>query len=258
MKRSVLAVVAVVVAILALAVVIAFSLTSELPNEADAFLSLIEQGRYEEAYQSTAEAFRHETSEGVFVSFISRTLLTDYVRASWSSRTIEHRTGRLDGTVRTKGGGEIPLTLQFVKEGEAWKILSLEMGDVGFVRTDGLLPVPSGDELIRLTNDAIRLLADAINGRNFDTFFGEISQWWRNQTTPLELHQSFALFTAQSIDLLPALEENPIYSQPPVVDARGVLLLDGYYPVEPKPLTFSLKYIHEEAEWKLLGVNVRL
>ncbi len=257
MKRMLIVVGALVV-IAVVAVIIAFATTGALPKEADAFLSLIEQERFEEAYQSTAEAFRHETSEEIFVSFISRTLLTDYERASWSSRSIENRAGRLEGAVRTKGGGTIPLTLEFVKEGDAWKILSLEMGDAGFVRTGDAADVPPGEELVRITNRSIQRLGEAINARDFDAFYNNISKIWRRQTTAHELHQAFGLFTAQNIDLLPALEETPVYSEPPNIGGNGVLTLIGYYPVEPKPINFSLEFVYEHPKWKLLGINVRM
>ncbi len=256
--RRLLIVLGVLVVIVVVAITMAIATTSALPNEADAFLSLIEQGRFEEAYQTTAEAFRHETSEEVFVSFVSGTLLTDYARASWSSRSIENRAGRLEGAVQTKEGGTIPLTLQFVKEEGAWKIASLEMGDAGFVRSGGAVDVPSGDELTRITSQAIALLGEAINARDFDTFYGNIARLWQRQTTADELHQAFAPFIELNIDLLPALEESPVYSQPPAVDGDGVLTLIGYYPVEPNPVRFNLDYVYEHPEWKLLGINVRM
>lgn len=237
---------------------IAFLMTRDMPKAAHAFFTLIAQQRYDEAYRSTAAAFQEATDEAGFTAFISRTLLTEYAAASWSSRSVENRHGQLDGTVRTKDGARIPVTLEFVKEADAWKVLSMKMGDAGFVRTDGVVPVPPGDELIRLTNDAIQELGVAINTRDFDAFYAGISRMWRKQTSPLELHQAFTLFTISNIDLLTALEVNPLFSEPPAVDPSGVLALEGYYPLEPKALNFHLQFINEAAEWKLLGINVRL
>jgi len=258
MKKKVLLVIGIVAGVALLGGVVAFAATRGLPNAAAAFLTLIEQGRFDEAYHSTAAAFRHETDEDLFVAFISRTLLPEYAGASWSSRVIENGIGRLDGTVKTKDGARIPVTLEFVKEEGDWKVLSMQMADAGFVRTDGAVPIPPGEVLIRLTNDAVEELAHAINGRDFNAFYGSISRLWQRQTTPEELHRAFTLFTAQNINLLPALETPPLFDAPPSVDASGVLALEGHYPVEQKPVGFTLKFIHEEDDWKLLAINVRM
>lgn len=155
-----------------------------------------------------------------------------------------------------RGGRRVPVALEFDREDDTWKVRSLELGDAGLVRIDDAVPIPSEEELVRLTDDAMQWVASALNARDFAEFYGKISRVWQNQTTPEELYRSFVLVMAQGIDLSPALEARPVFADAPTVDASGVLRVDGHYPSETQPFSFSLKFVTEDEQWRLLGVNV--
>ncbi|MEO6971646.1 MAG: hypothetical protein ABI217_12220 [Chthoniobacterales bacterium] len=47
--------------------------------------------------------------------------LTDYASVFWSNREIKNDRAHLEGSVTTRAGGTIPLTMELVKENGAWK-----------------------------------------------------------------------------------------------------------------------------------------
>jgi hypothetical protein len=50
----------------------------------------------------------------------------------------------------------------------------------------------------------------------------------------------------------------PVFNHPAKIDSDGVLIVQGYYPTTPHRIIFKLKYLEEESEWKLVGVDVNL
>ena len=42
------------------------------------------------------------------------------------------------------------------------------------------------------------------------------------------------------------------------INSDGVLMIKGYYPTTPNRIIFQLKYLQEEDEWKLVGIDVNL
>ncbi|MBP7830513.1 MAG: hypothetical protein KA248_11400 [Kiritimatiellae bacterium] len=233
--------------------------TSGLPKAADEFFSLIEQGKIGEAYLATAAEFRAATSEGEFAAFLRDSALGGYASASWSTRSIENNRGQLKGTVTTRDGGQIPLEMDLVKEGDAWKILAVRKAAAGLLPGGAsTVEIPPDAELQRLTSEAIAKLADAIQRNDFGDFHGSVSRLWQGQITADELKNIFASFVEQGIDLAPLSGLTPVFSQKPAVDEDGVLLLEGYYPDGENQVFFRLKYIYEHPQWKLLGINVKL
>jgi Sec-independent protein translocase protein TatA len=247
-----------VVIIVAAVIALVFFATSDLPKAADAFFSLVQQGKIHEAYLATATEFRAATSEEDFAALLETSALGNYQNASWPSRSVKNNTGKLEGTVTTRDGGQIPVVLDLVKEGEAWKILAFRKAEAGIIRESASAEVPADAELQRLTTEAVALLADAVNKNDFAGFHGQIARLWQGQITADELKQVFASFVENQIDLSPLREQVPVFSQKPAVDADGVLALEGYYPAQPNQVFFKLKFIYEHPQWKLMGINVRL
>ncbi|MBU1693228.1 MAG: hypothetical protein KJ726_04220 [Verrucomicrobia bacterium] len=247
-----------IVVVLAIIIALAFFATSGLPKAADEFFSLVQQGKIQEAYLATAAEFRAATSEEAFAAFLESTALGGYQSASWSSRKIENNTGKLEGTVTTRDGGQIPVAVDLVKEGETWKILAVRKAEAGIVRESDRAEPPPDAELQRLTTEAVAWLAEAVHKNDFTGFHGHISRLWQGQITADELKNVFASFVEKKIDLSPLREQTPVFSQKPAVDADGVLALEGYFPAQPNQVFFKLKFIYEHPQWKLMGINVRL
>src|SRR5262245_57548859 len=104
----------------------AFALTGPAVTATDDLLALLRDGKTTEAYRSTAKSLQSQQSEAEFTQAVQRLGVTDYASSSWLSRNIENNEATLEGTVTTRGGRSIPLTVKLVKEDGGWKVLSLK------------------------------------------------------------------------------------------------------------------------------------
>lgn len=256
-----LSILAAVVVVIALIVFVALSATKGLPTAADEFFAHIAAGRLDEAYQATATEFRAATSAEEFGAFLEQSALNRYARAHWTSRSIENRLGRLEGTVQTQDGGEIPVKITLVKEGDVWKILAIDKVAAGIReerKTSARSPdIPGEAERSRLVKTAMSNFAEAVIQGDFTAFHGQISRMWQQQITPQELKNVFSVFVERKIDLRPLESFEPQFDADPELDQDGILLLVGHYPSDP-PVQFRVKFILEKSAWQLFGINVRL
>jgi hypothetical protein len=119
--------------------------------------------------------------------------------------------------------------------------------------------VPDKDDLRAMTDASIQSFGEAIQDKDFSGFYLEISEVWQKQTTAEKLDEAFKDFYDKDIDLAAAIEgKSPVYDKPAVINPDGVLIVQGYYPTSPNRIVFQLKYLKEDADWNLLGINVNL
>jgi hypothetical protein len=105
-----------------------FSLTQPVAAAGDKFVGLLGEGKTHEAYQAAAAAWKARADEEAFTAELRRLGLTDAASAAWSSRSINNNVGVLEGEVRTKQGGVIPVTLELVQEGGEWRVQDVKPG----------------------------------------------------------------------------------------------------------------------------------
>jgi hypothetical protein len=127
------------VAVWALAAVSAFPLVTHLTGGAvegaEQFLDAVARNDLDAAYRSTSAALQARLPRKEFAAAVEHLGLGDSAGASWTSRSIEGGAATLKGTVTTRGGGQIPLTVTLVKEEKAWKVLSVSGPRVGLEAT---------------------------------------------------------------------------------------------------------------------------
>ncbi len=257
MKKLVIGL-AIAVALIAVIVAAVFYLTSDVTRAGDRFFALIGEGKAKDAYQSAAQEFRAATSEAQFLAYLKSSAIADYESATWASRSISNNVGELEGSLKLKGGGTVPIKVKLVKESGEWKILSIEKSQAGIVTEAGSPTLPGDPELASMTSSALRLLGRAINTKDFRDFYNACSKMWQGQTTPEALKEAFKSFIDQNLDLSVIEGKTPEFAGKPSIDNSGRLILKGSYPVQPVRLNFTLKYITENKEWKLIGVNVSM
>lgn len=112
-------------------IALAFALTAGVASAADEFLSRVGQGRYEEAYRSTAPQFQAQTSLETFRATMQRFSVDKYRSASWSSREINNGRAQVEGTIKTRDGGSVIATVTLVKVGDAWKVYGMQLRPAG-------------------------------------------------------------------------------------------------------------------------------
>lgn len=246
-----------VVALAAVAVGVVLMMTAGLPDAADRFFAEVKAGNHAGAYRQLSADFRASTSERQFVAFLEGSALAKFADVSWNSRSISGGQGELVGTVVSDSGGVVPITLGFVKENDQWKIYSIHKPRAGVTEPGNAASLPSDQELVALTEEALLRFADAVNARDFSGFHGHISNLWRTQHTVEQLNDAFRQFMDIGVDMVPALRANsPQFDVTPAIDDDGVLILEGHYPTQPSRLFFRLRYIYEGVGWKLVGTSV--
>jgi hypothetical protein len=257
MKKVLIGLVVVLVVIGAI-ILFVFYLTSGLTQSADQFFTLVREGKAKDAYLSTTREFQAATPEENFMAFLKSSTIADYESAFWSSRSVSNKIGELEGSIKTRAGGIIPVKLKLIKEDGKWKIHSIEKAASGLVTTSTEPTVPAEDELKAMTSRSVLLLARAINSKDFSEFYNATAKVWQSQTTPEALKENFIKYIEQNVDLTFAEGYSPEFSEKPSIDESGRLILKGYYSNQPSRLSFTIKFIRQESEWKLVGIHVSL
>jgi hypothetical protein len=146
-------------------------------------------------------------------------------------------------------------TLKYVYEESAWKLLGINVNVTPAEKTEGL---PSDAELKQLVQATMLDFALAVKAKDFTGFYKQIAQLWQSQITKDELANIFQAFMDQNIDLTGLQELDPVFTETPALTADEVLVLQGNYPSKPSGVEFTLKYIFEESQWKLIGININV
>lgn len=265
MKKFLIGLVVLLVVVGAILVVV-FFLTGGVTKSADAFFTLIRDGKAKDAYLSASREFQASASEDAFAAFLKDSSIADYESATWSSRSVANNIGELEGSIKTRAGAVIPIKIKLVKEDGRWKIHAVEKAAAGLVETPAETKkaetpsqepaLPPEDELKAMTNASIQLLARAINAKDFTEFHQATAKIWQNQTTPEALMESFKTYAEQNVDLTFVAGQSPVFQEKPSIDENGVFLLKGAYPTQPIHLSFNVKYLRQDSEWKLVGIHI--
>jgi hypothetical protein len=262
MRKVVIIVAAVIGGVAALAgaiIGLVFWFTGGAVEASEAFLGLIAEERMEEAYESTATAFRNQQDEASFAATIRGIGLTRYESASWTQRQIQNDRATLEGSVTTVDGATIPLTIALVSEDDEWKVLSLTTPMAGAAIADAnraSAPVPDDTTLRQLVNHTMRSFSQALQRNDFGPFYETISERWKGQITKEGLSSAFQPFIDQKTSFESIQSVDPTFAAPPAIDQNGLLVASGFYPTEPDRARFELSYIYEAPAWKLFGIHV--
>jgi hypothetical protein len=247
------------VVVLAVAVVLfVFSLTRGAVKSADDFLALLGEGKVDAAYGMTSATLRSQQTLPSFSQTVQELGLTDYSSVRWSSREVKGDRAQLEGSVKTRAGGKIPLTVDLVKEANGWKVIYVSASRAGVTTEQAGKALPSEEATKRLTLDSLLAFNQAVQTNDFALFHGQISRLWQEQITPEKLAQTFADFVNKQIDISGIKGVDPILTEAPTINSDGLLILEGYYPMRPSRVTFRLKYIYEHPAWKLFGIKVNV
>jgi hypothetical protein len=151
----------------------------------------------------------------------------------------------------------VSFTLKYIREARQWKLVgvnvSLEPAPAA-AASPGV--VPPETELKALTHRALTQLAAAVARDDFSKLHEEISELWRRQVTPDELRGSFRTFVDKKVPLNVIETSAPVFTQAASIDSDGMLNVAGYYPTKPIRVTFELRFLGEQSQWRLAGIQV--
>lgn len=234
-----------------------FMITAPVAEASDLFLAKIGQGKAAEAYQEASSTLRAGSTEEEFTAAVRNLGLDGYQSASWSSRNIENDEGSVSGTVKTKTG-EIPLAITLRLEDGVWRVASFTKS-----KPEAPLPAsgkqaPSEEELRPLVNASLQALAKALKTSDFTEFHAGLATAFREKHDPAAIAASLSVLASQQDAIGRVAEFELVYDEPPSLDAGGDLKANGNFVAESKRVLFQLWFSHEEGEWKLLQINVKV
>ena len=184
--------------------------------------------------------------------------ITNWASSSWSSRKFENDIGELNGTIKTKSGGSIPLKMDFVKENGQWKIARCSTPPAGLQGSTAKPSIPSQADLKRLATESLLDFNQAVRTKDFVPFHAKLSAPFKTQKTAQDLRGIFQSFIDSEVDIAGIADLTPVWEPPPAINDDGVLVLTGHYPTTPMRVLFSLKYLDENKVWRLVGIEVNL
>jgi len=244
-------------------------------SAANDFLQMIGESRFQEAYASTAFAFKAQTDFRSFQATARELgLSTGTIACKWVNVEPKHRETQLTGELLSANGATIPLRLTLTQERGEWRIFALltpsqgrrqkeedrfsSMGKGDSFNSSANHEIPPLKTLRNLTLSSLLLLNDAARQSDFSDFYSKVSLSWQNQLTLNQLKEAFQPFTDSRADISGIQKLQPIFDVPPTVDTEGILNLVGHYETKPYRTTFALRFIYEFPYWKLYGINVQL
>ena len=258
MKKGCLIAIASALGLIIIIVLLAFGLTRGAVKSGEDFLGLIGSGKIADAYESASATLKSQQTLESFTQSVKDLGLTDYASASWSSRETKNDRAHLEGSVKTRAGGTIPLNMDLVKESGTWKVIYLSAPQSGVAVEQGGKQLPTDEKSKALILDSLLDFNKAIQDKSFDGFHTKISRAWQEQITADKLKEVFQQFIDKKLDISSIKTVDPILSEPPEINSDGLLVLKGYYPTHPLKVNFQLKYIYEHPAWKLFGIKVNV
>jgi hypothetical protein len=202
------------VSLVVLAIAGIFVLTRPVVDASEQFLTLVGEGKIAEAYAATADGLRAQQDEASFTRAITQLGLTEYASATWHNREINNHDGMAEGTVHTKDGHDKPIYVQLVHEDGQWRVVGLKFGGLALALLGDSPLVPPAEELELLATATLLDFDKAVKAQDFTSFYANLSELWRGQTTPEQLKQSFEAFIDKQVDIAAISTVTPQLTSP--------------------------------------------
>jgi hypothetical protein len=110
---------------------VVFYATSGVTGAADQFFATARGGDPNATYAATSTQLHSVTTPEQLDGFIKQYRLNQVADTSWSSRSFENNIGNVQGSVTLDDGSVVPLSIQLVKEGDAWKVSFIDTTQAG-------------------------------------------------------------------------------------------------------------------------------
>jgi hypothetical protein len=242
--------------------------TADSAAAADNFLASIEAGEIHDSYMATASRFREEQDEATFAKFMEGMDLRDYSLESWRDRRLERGDQtQYRGTLyqRSEYGDpmNLPFKLDMVKEAGEWRVISF----TGPWRTligpgAWFSQIPNDADLGGMTRDTLLAFDRAVKAGDFTEFYDSTSIAFKISAALSELQSTYQHFIDNEIDISGVANLEPVFDKLPYIRrspvSGDVLVASGYFPTEPAPVQFVLRYHYEHPNWLLHRFLVEL
>ncbi len=237
---------------------VVFWATSGITDTADDFFAAANDGDYEQAYSLTSQQLQGQIDADGLEAYLIENSLNQVTDTSWSSRSMENNTGELSGSVTTATGGEIPVTMELIKEGDDWRIKFIDVGNAGLESGGGgsAMTVPSPEGQMELVQSTTMAFADSLNEGNFTSF----EERWVDEITVEQLEENLASFREFREEISAATSTKPAFTAARGLSNAGNLEVNGSYSTVEGELYFEYVFTGDgngpvqiagmDVEWK--------
>ncbi|HEV7404780.1 MAG TPA: hypothetical protein VGO11_17695 [Chthoniobacteraceae bacterium] len=243
---------------------------------AQLFFDQLHQGKLAPAFESTAFNFQEQQDLKFFTERVREYELQESTVAltPLPGDATDAKTAKFDVAVTMKNGQKYALNLTMQQEKNAWRVYALReprnpntgvgknrfsnVGGPAAISYGAIKKVPDDATVRRLVHNSMILFSDAVQTESFWEFYEYASVAWQKELTEQKLSNAFHSFIERKVNMSGILEMQPILDQPPEIGTDGYLVVTGHYPTKPYEVHFTLRYIYELPEWKLLGLNCHL
>lgn len=248
----------IIIAITVLFVGAIFYFTRELPKEADAFLLLLREKRYLDAYSSTSSHYQKIVKFEEFENVMSELSYDEVIDVFWKKREIINgNQGKLYGLATMLNGNTFEIELSLLKENGDW-----EVSYINDPRTYSILneleSIPSDEDIIVLVESTLLLIIQDYYKNNYHDTYNSIAQLWKNQQTfeSFDVQMKNSLKGVHNDSSLISREDPILTSKPKIIRENNYskLHIQGQYSNES--LIFDLFYIYEHPNWKLANIGL--
>jgi hypothetical protein len=253
-------------------------------SAADTFFAALETGDPHAAYASGAFGFQITQTFEAFLSNARELGLVGGQPPSWTGKDFNASQARLDGTLVNAIGKTVTVSVTLTRDDNAWKLFSLRTAtDSDYGEQENRFsmvgkgagfndvyhqPMPDREHLIALVHETMAKFNTAIQNADFHAFYGYISQQWKDGqrtngdaaagVTENMLKNHFQPFHDKKIDLSEVAGLNPVFDEPPLINAQGLLDLSGHFDTSQFRVNFHLEYAYELPRWKVFGIDISL
>jgi hypothetical protein len=229
----------------------------QLGKPTDEFLTQLGSGSTAGAYQSAASGLRSYQTPEQFAESVKKMRLDEYKSSSWNKFDVKNNQATLEGAITFKDGSTLPVVVSLVNEG-GWKVLGIKSATAGgFGGNTERLTVPPDADLKKLINRDMVAFHQAVKADDFTAFHAGLSKQFQESSTAKSLKTAFQVFVEKKIDLSAVEKVDPKVTKPATIDGNGVLQVEGEYPSRPATILFTLRYVSQNKDWKLHGIDVQ-
>ena len=239
--------------------------TADSAKAATGFLNLVNQGELEAAYNITHPSFRDSQTKTVFFDQMELMDMRLYTLEPWRDRRIERGwEAEYRGVLHQRNWYNDPLELDFRLglrlDNDVWKVeyftgpyrIPFETGPGAWFSR-----IPSLKGLENLVKSTVLEFNQGASSGDLTEFYDEASTALKIQVSQIQIELAYTRFMEEPIDLSVITTMEPVFDGLPMIDrdrrAGDVFVISGYFPMEPSPLPFVLRYHSSSVDkkWRL-------
>ncbi len=240
------------IALIGLIVGVAFWATGGITETADEFFAAANDGDSAKAYSLTSTQLQGQVDQEGLEAFLIDNSLDQITETSWSSRSIKNDRGELTGTVMTRSGGAIPITMDLVSEDDEWRVVFIDVDNTGLQSsgsgvTDQAEPQPAPMTVPSEEDqwDLIWAVSTAFYHSLDDPDFSGFHSRWADGVTVEQLEENFASFRQHRSDLQRLPVGDPEFKPATSLNGAGNLVLNGTYNLPKVKFNFTYEFAGE-------------